>query len=322
MSNENKVITRMNYSNPHNDWSYVNENHVQLITEWNRKRILTTILTLAALLLAGIYFLWKYAETPESDLSYVKNQDQRQIELNVPHNQQKSVDRVLTADNYQPKFQDKGELEKQRHQTKRVPQISLPKLNDNNPPPVKKAKSQISKSLDLPLPEQIDKMVSQKKNNQKDEKDFVLEEENFRAQQKTKSIEAKSKVGELEPAAGREKKADYPGLSRVQLASNVFAREPVDKLSSKIVLGKDIIDRLYFFTELVNLNGKYVYHNWVFKGKSLFKRKINVGGFRWRASTNKQIIASMTGPWEVQLLDENEEVIHAISFDIVADADL
>jgi len=104
---------------------------------------------------------------------------------------------------------------------------------------------------------------------------------------------------------------------RSQLTNSVTNKEPDGLISSPILVGKDGRRKLYFYTELKNMPGKIVYHNWIYNGKSMFKKQINVKGNRWRTFTYKYLDDTLLGDWKVKLTDNEDHVLHEIDFNVI-----
>lgn len=99
-------------------------------------------------------------------------------------------------------------------------------------------------------------------------------------------------------------------LARRTFATDVVQREPVDSISS---LGNDH-DRVYYFTELVGVEGREVTHRWEFRGEVVAEVPIAVGGPRWRAYSSKTLDASWLGEWTVSVVDDSGHVLQTDSF--------
>jgi Protein of unknown function (DUF2914) len=108
-------------------------------------------------------------------------------------------------------------------------------------------------------------------------------------------------------------------LVRALLAKAVINKEPVGVISTPITVGNDKAMAVYYFTELTAMQGRAVYHEWIFKGKPVFKRRIKVLGKRWRASTSKLISHQAAGDWMVRLTDDNGKVMNEIKFQVRGD---
>lgn len=104
------------------------------------------------------------------------------------------------------------------------------------------------------------------------------------------------------------------GVSRTAFTSAIQNKEPVSNLQE---ISTDI-SRVYFFTELLGLNGHNILHRWEYNGQVLAEITFQVGGDRWRTWSSKNILASWTGKWQVSVLDEGGNIIEQSHFDYIA----
>ncbi|MFA7620175.1 MAG: DUF2914 domain-containing protein, partial [Thiohalomonadaceae bacterium] len=61
--------------------------------------------------------------------------------------------------------------------------------------------------------------------------------------------------------------------------------------------------RIYFFTELRDMEGQTVSHRWEQDGEVMAEVPFNVGGPRWRVWSSKNIDSGATGEWSVAVVD-------------------
>lgn len=106
-------------------------------------------------------------------------------------------------------------------------------------------------------------------------------------------------------------------VSRALLASRIVNKEPSGKLSSPIVVDNDKAVSVFYFTEINNMKGQVLYHHWILNGKTRFKRKINILGKRWRATTSKNINYRQKGHWLVKLTDKDGNILSVVTFDVI-----
>jgi hypothetical protein len=104
---------------------------------------------------------------------------------------------------------------------------------------------------------------------------------------------------------------------RSQLTNRVTNNEPIDMISSPIMAEKDNVRRLSYFTELKDMSGKIIYHNWIYKGESVFRKKVNINGNRWRVTTQKKLNNSLLGDWKVTLTDMDGYILDEINFKVI-----
>jgi hypothetical protein len=100
---------------------------------------------------------------------------------------------------------------------------------------------------------------------------------------------------------------------RAQLTSSIISREPIDNIDA-LHLQKQTA--LYFFTEIHGKNNKKIIHRWVFKQKNMAEITHNIGGDKWRTYSSKNFDDTMVGQWTVQVIDENNNVLKTIPFEV------
>ena len=94
---------------------------------------------------------------------------------------------------------------------------------------------------------------------------------------------------------------DHQGkVTRAQFTSEVVAREPVDS----VLTLKNDVDKIYFFSELVNLKGRRITHRWEYQGKVMAEIEFNVTSNRWRAYSSKTLTPQWLGEWSVVVVDD------------------
>ena len=101
-------------------------------------------------------------------------------------------------------------------------------------------------------------------------------------------------------------------VSRALFTIGVDNREPVIMVDS---IDSGSYSSISFFTELNDLQGQNVTHQWTFQDQVMFEKTFQVKGDRWRVWTSKTLIPSWTGSWTVKVLDENRTVLASKSFD-------
>ena len=107
-------------------------------------------------------------------------------------------------------------------------------------------------------------------------------------------------------------------VARGVLTTAVVEREPIDDLGASIVGNGTDLQTYYFFTELRQLAGQQVRHRWVHRDGVVAEVPFNVGeAWRWRVYSSKTFIPSMSGDWQVQVVLEDDTVIHTIPFTFI-----
>lgn len=100
------------------------------------------------------------------------------------------------------------------------------------------------------------------------------------------------------------------GVARSAFTTAVVDREPVSDLSSFSV--ED--GKVYFFTELVNLSGKKIFHQWIHNYKVYAVVNFEVGGPRWRVYSSKNMLPEWEGEWKVNVFVEPYELVGSYTF--------
>ena len=100
-------------------------------------------------------------------------------------------------------------------------------------------------------------------------------------------------------------------VSRGQFTTAIVDREPVDLVET---LSTDNTEVKYF-TELTELQGETITHQWVYNDSVMFEKSFDVGGPRWRVWTSKSLQPGWSGTWSVNTLDGERNVIMTQTFE-------
>ena len=101
-------------------------------------------------------------------------------------------------------------------------------------------------------------------------------------------------------------------VNRALFTIGVDKREPVIMVDS---ISSDSYNSISFFTELTDLSGHTVTHQWTYNDKIMFEKTFDVAGARWRVWTSKTLLPSWTGTWTVNVLDDDRSVLASKSFE-------
>ena len=100
-------------------------------------------------------------------------------------------------------------------------------------------------------------------------------------------------------------------VARAIFTSEIIDREPANDLTEI----NNTTDRVYFFTDLRNLTGQIITHQWEFNDKVMAEVKFKVGGGpRWRVYSSKNLLPEWTGIWTVIVSDESGQTLNASVF--------
>ncbi len=101
-------------------------------------------------------------------------------------------------------------------------------------------------------------------------------------------------------------------VSRAMFTIGVDNREPILQVDS---INSDAYQSISFFTELTELTGHNVTHQWTYNDEVMFEKTFEVKGPRWRVWTSKTLIPTWTGSWTVNVLDDDRTVLASQTFD-------
>ena len=101
-------------------------------------------------------------------------------------------------------------------------------------------------------------------------------------------------------------------VSRALFATGIDNREPVATVDS---LDSSTPRSVTFFTELNDLSGHTVTHQWLHKDKVMFEKSFEVKAQRWRVWTSKTLIPNWSGTWTVNVLDAEQTLLASKSFE-------
>ncbi len=104
-------------------------------------------------------------------------------------------------------------------------------------------------------------------------------------------------------------------VSRALLTKRVEKHEPINLLSQTITLAQFDED-LFFFTDVKNLNEQTIFHRWFYKDQQVAEISLAIYSNQYRTFSSKRILAQHTGPWRVELVNQNNEILAKKEFNI------
>ncbi|MCP4469201.1 MAG: DUF2914 domain-containing protein [Gammaproteobacteria bacterium] len=105
----------------------------------------------------------------------------------------------------------------------------------------------------------------------------------------------------------------YAGeISRALFTIGIDNREPVIMVDS---IDSSSFTSISFFTELADMSGQTVTHQWTYNDKVMFEKSFEVKAARWRVWTSKTLIPAWKGTWTVNVLDDDRAVLSSKSFE-------
>jgi len=106
-------------------------------------------------------------------------------------------------------------------------------------------------------------------------------------------------------------------IARALLVTEVNNKEPGGEILLPLVVNKEQASGVFYFTEITNMKGNVLFHQWHREGKLVYERKIKILGNRWRVSTSKLISYSKVGMWTVRLVNKQGVVFNKIEFEVI-----
>ena len=100
-------------------------------------------------------------------------------------------------------------------------------------------------------------------------------------------------------------------VTRAIFTIGIDNHEPVIQVES---IHSNSYTEISFFTELTNLKGHIVTHQWTYNDTIIFEKKFEVNGDRWRVWTSKEFLPDWSGSWTVNVLDTDLSVLESKSF--------
>lgn len=99
-------------------------------------------------------------------------------------------------------------------------------------------------------------------------------------------------------------------ISRAVLAQKLSDKEPVHEITGAITASNSKPATVFYFTELRNMNGQKIYHEWFHNGKLVARYELLVAADRWRTSSHRLLSSKARGEWSVKLIDENYKLLN------------
>ena len=90
-------------------------------------------------------------------------------------------------------------------------------------------------------------------------------------------------------------------VARAQFATSIDNREPVDQ----VVLLSPPREEVFFFTDIRNMEGRTVTHDWAYQGQVVSRVPFVVKGPRWRVFSKYRLEPDQFGEWSVTVVDQS-----------------
>ena len=102
------------------------------------------------------------------------------------------------------------------------------------------------------------------------------------------------------------------------ISKAVFALDIKDRAPINIIEELDnSLGKIYFFTNIRNLQGQRVTHRWIYKNKVMADVVFDVGGPRWRVWSSKNLWPTWIGVWSVEVLSADGEALYQKEFNYI-----
>ncbi|MCK4841706.1 MAG: DUF2914 domain-containing protein [Methylococcales bacterium] len=108
-----------------------------------------------------------------------------------------------------------------------------------------------------------------------------------------------------------------PRVIRALLTKGINNKEPLGQIEMPLPVTMANATAVYYFTEIIDMKGQFLYHQWMWNKHEIYKRIIKIGGNRWRASTSKLIPYSKSGAWTVSLVNKEGIILNKIKFNVI-----
>lgn len=102
-------------------------------------------------------------------------------------------------------------------------------------------------------------------------------------------------------------------VARAVFSSDVIDREPIDNIGGTVKVDYNGIQKVYFFTDLRDMDGSKVIHRWLLDGEVMADVPFDIGGDRWRVWSSKRLLPGFEGTWTAQVVKDGK-VIASRSF--------
>ncbi len=107
-------------------------------------------------------------------------------------------------------------------------------------------------------------------------------------------------------------------VALAQFTTAIEKREPIDQ----ITFVDSGVQKIFFFTDLRNMEGQTVHHRWLHNGTVMADVTFEVRGPRWRVWSSKTLSPDGLGDWTVEVVTSEDEVIAAETFTYTAPPDV
>ena len=109
--------------------------------------------------------------------------------------------------------------------------------------------------------------------------------------------------------------SDWPheNISNAEFAIEIKDRTPLNIIEEL----DNSFGKIYFFTNIRNLQGQSIRHRWIYKNKVMAEVEFDINGPRWRVWSSKNLWPTWLGEWSVEVLNANSEVLYKKEFNYI-----
>ena len=109
--------------------------------------------------------------------------------------------------------------------------------------------------------------------------------------------------------------SDWPHeyLSNADFALEIKERTPLNIVEEL----DNSFGKIYFFTNIRNLQGQRVKHRWIYNNKVMAEVEFDVNGPRWRVWSSKNLWPTWLGEWTVEVINSKDEVFFKKEFNYI-----
>src|SRR5690606_25921364 len=114
--------------------------------------------------------------------------------------------------------------------------------------------------------------------------DLVTEPEPESQQEAEQTLIQEAKPELKQPAISENEdkgQALHENVVRAVLTTDISDKEPVDEVSLPLIIDAGNTLKIYYFTELIDMQGHIFHHQWLFEGAVVYKRPFKVRANRW-----------------------------------------
>lgn len=105
----------------------------------------------------------------------------------------------------------------------------------------------------------------------------------------------------------------HQNISNAEFAIDVIDRTPINIVEEL----DNSLGKIYFFTNIRNLQGTSVKHRWIYNNKVMADVIFDIKGPRWRVWSSKNLWHTWTGKWIVEVVTSENEVLYKKEFNYI-----